>query len=115
MLLNESVEAVPSSPPSGPSASSPTGGLERILDIQLELRVELGHKRLKIAELLALEVGTVVDLGTAAGSPLSVYANDVLIAQGEAVLVGERYGVRITDIVPSSERVRRLGGKAGAR
>lgn len=106
MLLNDSAQHPPSSSP-----PSPARELDRILDIVLELRVELGQKRLTIGELLSLEVGTVLDLGTAAGTALSVYVNDVLIARGEAVLVGERYGVRITEIVSGAERVRRLGGK----
>jgi flagellar motor switch protein FliN/FliY len=83
--------------------------LDRILEIPLEITVELGRRRMRIAELLEIDVGSVLELGTAAGTPLSIYANRVLVAQGEAVIVGERYGVRITDIVPASERVRRLG------
>ena len=88
--------------------------LDRILEIPLNIHVELGRKRMRIHELLAVDVGSVVELGTPAGTPLSIYANNVLVAQGEAVIVGERYGIRITDIVPASERVRRLGGKDGA-
>jgi len=72
--------------------------LERILEIPLEISVELGRKRLRISELLAITVGSVVELGTAAGTPLAIYANNTLIARGEAVIVGERYGVRVTDI-----------------
>lgn len=86
-------------------------GLERILEIPLEITVELGRKRIRIGELLSVGVGSVVDLGTAAGAPLAVYANGTLIAHGEAVVVGERYGVRLTDIVSPRERVRRLGGE----
>ncbi|MCG8557255.1 MAG: flagellar motor switch protein FliN [Proteobacteria bacterium] len=84
--------------------------LARIMEIPLELHVELGRKRMKISELLSVAAGTVLELTTAAGSPLSIYANRTLIAQGEAVVVGERYGVRITEIVPPRERVKRLGG-----
>ena len=85
--------------------------LDRILEIPLSIHVELGRKRMRIHELLEIETGSVIELGTVAGSPLSIYANDVLVAKGEAVIVGERYGVRITDIVPATERVRRLGAK----
>jgi len=87
-------------------------GIERILEIPLEITVELGRKRIRIGELLSVGVGSVVDLGTAAGAPLAIYANNTLIAHGEAVVVGERYGVRVTDIVSPRERVRRLGGDA---
>ena len=85
--------------------------LDRILEIPLDIHVELGRRRMRIHELLEIDVGSVVELGTPAGTPLSIYANNILVAQGEAVIVGERYGVRITDIVPASERVRRLGAK----
>lgn len=86
-------------------------GIERILEIPLEVSVELGRKRMRISELLAVSVGSVLELSTAAGSPLSIYANNTLIARGEAVVVGERYGIRVTDIVSPRERVRRLGGE----
>ncbi|HTU62171.1 MAG TPA: flagellar motor switch protein FliN [Polyangiales bacterium] len=85
--------------------------IERILEIPLEVSVELGRKRIRISELLSLSVGSVLELGTAAGAPLSIYANNTLIARGEAVVVGERYGIRVTDIVSQKERVRRLGGE----
>ena len=85
--------------------------IERILEIPLEVSVELGRKRIRISELLSLSVGSVLELGTAAGAPLSIYANNTLIARGEAVVVGERYGIRVTDIVSPKERVRRLGGE----
>lgn len=84
--------------------------LERIMEIPLQIHVELGRKRMRISELLAVGTGTVVELSTAAGSPLSIYANQTLIAQGEAVVIGERYGIRITEIVSQRERVRRLSG-----
>jgi flagellar motor switch protein FliN/FliY len=87
-------------------------GIDRILEIPLELTVELGRKRIRIGELLSVGVGSVLDLGTAAGAPLAIYANNTLIAHGEAVVVGERYGIRVTDIVSPRERVRRLGGEA---
>lgn len=83
--------------------------IERILEIPLTIRVELGRKRMRISELLEIATGSVVELETAAGATLAVYANDTLVAHGEAVVVGERYGVRITDIVSPPERVRRLG------
>lgn len=87
--------------------------LERILDLPLEITVELGRRRMRISEMLGISVGSVVELDIAAGAPLSIYANRVLVAQGEAVIVGERYGVRITEIVSPQERVRRLGAGRG--
>lgn len=84
--------------------------LDRILDIPLEVHVELGRRRMRVNELLGIASGSILELGTAVGMPLAIYANSTLIAHGEAVVVGERYGVRITDIVSQRERVKRLGG-----
>jgi flagellar motor switch protein FliN/FliY len=87
--------------------------IERILDIPLELTVELGRRRMRIGELLAMTAGSVIELTVPTGTPLAIYANRTLVAHGEAVVVGERYGVRITDIVSPRERVRRLGAPGG--
>ncbi|MFK7988932.1 MAG: flagellar motor switch protein FliN [Sandaracinaceae bacterium] len=105
------LESAPLAGDEMPFGAADLPDLDRILEIPLDIHVELGRKKMRIHELLSLDVGSVVELGTPAGTPLSIYANRVLVAQGEAVIVGERYGVRITDIVPASERVRRLGGK----
>ncbi|MEM6955776.1 MAG: FliM/FliN family flagellar motor switch protein [Myxococcota bacterium] len=86
-------------------------GLGRVLEIPLTIHVELGRKRVKIRELMQVGAGTVLTLDAQAGAALSIYANQTLIAEGEAVVVGERYGVRVTDIVSPAERVRRLGGE----
>ena len=91
-------------------AEGSDNGLDRVLEIPLTIHVELGRKRLKIRELMQVGAGTVITLDLQAGAPLSIYANQTLIAEGEAVVVGERYGVRVTDIVSPAERVRRLGG-----
>lgn len=96
-------------------AAANTEDLERVLDVPLEIHVELGRRRMRIADLISLGTGAVLDLDAAAGSPLSIYANDVLIARGEAVVVGERYGVRVTEIVSPQERMRRLGERGGIR
>jgi flagellar motor switch protein FliN len=77
------------------------------------IHVELGNRRMRVNELLSLGVGSVIDLDAAAGAPLGIYANQTLIAQGEAVVVGERYGIRVTDIVTPSERIKRLGERGG--
>ena len=84
--------------------------MDRILEIPLEIHIELGRRRMRINELLNLGAGSVLELDTPAGAPLAIYANDILVAHGEAVIVGERYGVRITEIASPSERVKRLGG-----
>lgn len=91
-------------------ATASDNGLDRVMEIPLTIHVELGRKRVKIRELMQVGAGTVLTLDLQAGAPLSIYANQTLIAEGEAVVVGERYGVRVTDIVSPAERVRRLGG-----
>jgi flagellar motor switch protein FliN len=98
-----------------PSAegAEPSRDLDRILEIPLEITVELGRRRMRISELLAIGTGGILELATLAGAPLSIYANQTLIAQGEAVVIGEKYGVRVTDIVSPRERVKRLGGVEG--
>ena len=79
-----------------------------LLDIPLEVTVELGRTRLELRELLALASGSVVELGKAAGEPLDVLVNGKLVARGECVMVNDKFGVRLTDIVSRSERLARL-------
>jgi flagellar motor switch protein FliN len=82
--------------------------LDFILDIPLFLTVELGRSRMLISELLQLGQGSVVELTKLAGEPMDVYINQRLIARGEAVVVNEKFGVRLTDIVPPAERINKL-------
>ncbi|EME1734973.1 flagellar motor switch protein FliN, partial [Cronobacter sakazakii] len=79
-----------------------------IMDIPVKLTVELGRTRMTIKELLRLTQGSVVALDGLAGEPLDILINGYLIAQGEVVVVADKYGVRITDIITPSERMRRL-------
>ncbi|MEY4615655.1 MAG: flagellar motor switch protein FliN [Pseudomonadota bacterium] len=79
-----------------------------ILDIPLKVSVELGRTRMPVKELINLAQGSVVELNKLAGEPLEVYVNDKLIARGEAVVVNEKFGVRLTDIISQSERVEQL-------
>ena len=82
--------------------------LELLLDVPLDLSVELGRTRMSIQDLLNLSPGSVVELDKIAGEPLDILINDRLIARGEAVVVNDKFGVRITDIVSPSERIARL-------
>jgi flagellar motor switch protein FliN len=86
-----------------------TKELERILEVPLRIHVELGSRRMKVRELLEVTSGSIVELDTIAGTPLEIFANDTLVAQGEAVVAGEHYGVRITAIVSLNERFSSLG------
>jgi flagellar motor switch protein FliN/FliY len=82
--------------------------LDMVLDIPVTLSMELGRTRMCIRDLLRLNQGSVVKLDRPAGEPLDILVNGCLIARGEVVVVNERFGVRITDIVSPEERVKRL-------
>ncbi|CAX60195.1 MULTISPECIES: flagellar motor switch protein FliN [Erwinia] len=82
--------------------------IDLIMDIPVKLTVELGRTKMTIKELLRLTQGSVVSLEGLAGEPLDILINGYLIAQGEVVVVADKYGVRITDIITPTERMRRL-------
>lgn len=82
--------------------------LRRILDIPLLVSVELGRNKMPIQELLALAQGSVVELNKLAGEPLNVMVHGRLIARGEAVVVNDKFGVRLTDIVSPEQRIEQL-------
>ncbi len=82
--------------------------LQLILDIPLRVTVELGRAKMAVSELLNLGQGSVVELSKLAGEPMEVFVNDKLIARGEAVVVNEKFGVRLTDIISKKERVEQL-------
>ncbi|HEY2388657.1 MAG TPA: flagellar motor switch protein FliN [Candidatus Binatia bacterium] len=82
--------------------------LDLILDVPLAVSVELGRVRMTVRELLALGAGSVIELAKAAGEPLDVLINGRPVARGEAVMVNEKFGVRLTEIVSPTERVERL-------
>jgi flagellar motor switch protein FliN/FliY len=83
--------------------------LDFLLDIPLEISVELGRTKMLINDLLQLGQGSVIELTKLAGEPLEILINQKLIARGEAVVVNEKFGVRITDIISPMERVKQLG------
>jgi len=82
--------------------------LDLLLDVPLDVSVELGRNRMTIQDLLALGPGSVIELDKVAGEPLDILINDRLVARGEAVVVNDKFGVRITDIVSPQERIARL-------
>jgi flagellar motor switch protein FliN/FliY len=108
----ESVQSATFANFSGQASTAPpaSGGndLNMILDIPVQLTVELGRVRIPIKNILQLAQGSVVELEALAGEPMDVLVNGFLIAQGEVVVVNEKFGVRLTDIVTPSERMRRL-------
>ena len=82
--------------------------IEFLYDVELELAVVLGRTRMLIRELLALSTGSVVELSKLAGESLDIVVNEKVIARGEAVVVNEKFGVRLTEVVSPLERVQRL-------
>ncbi|HRY14501.1 MAG: flagellar motor switch protein FliN [Candidatus Competibacteraceae bacterium] len=82
--------------------------LNMVMDIPITLSLELGHTRMSVRELLQLTQGSVVKLDRPGGDPLDILVNGCLVARGEVVVINERFGVRITDIVSPEERIRRL-------
>ncbi len=77
-----------------------------VMDVPVRLTVEIGRKAMRIAELLRLGPGSILELNKANGEPLEIYANDRLVARGEAVVVGERYGVRLTEVLVGTDAER---------
>lgn len=83
-------------------------GFDMILDIPVQLTVELGCTKIPIRNLLQLAHGSVVELDGMAGEPLDVLVNGTLIAQGEVVVVNDKFGIRLTDVITPSERMKKL-------
>jgi flagellar motor switch protein FliN/FliY len=92
--------------------ASPQNGkdvnLEVILDVPVTLSMEVGRTRIPIRNLLQLNQGSVVELDRAAGEPLDVFVNGTLVAHGEVVVVNEKFGIRLTDVISPAERIRKL-------
>jgi flagellar motor switch protein FliN len=82
--------------------------LEVILDVPVTLSMEVGRTRIPIRNLLQLNQGSVVELDRAADEPLDVFVNGTLIAHGEVVVVNEKFGIRLTDVISPAERIRKL-------
>ncbi|HDS1038121.1 TPA: flagellar motor switch protein FliN [Stenotrophomonas maltophilia] len=89
-------------------SNGPDLNLDVILDVPVTLSLEVGRARLPIRNLLQLNQGSVVELERGAGESLDVFVNGTLIAHGEVVVINDRFGVRLTDVVSPSERIRRL-------
>lgn len=97
-----------------PLIGSGTGGnsdIDLIMDIPVQLSVELGRTKLTIKNILQLGQGSVVELDGLAGEPMDIFVNGYLIAQGEVVVVDDKYGIRLTDIITPSDRLHRLNSR----
>ena len=93
---------------SGGADAGLDASLNVVLDVSVTLSMEVGRARIPIRNLLQLNPGSVVELERAAGEPLDIYVNGTLIAHGEVVVINERFGVRLTDVVSPTERIRKL-------
>src|SRR5438093_6675565 len=91
-----------------PGTSPRERNLDLIMDIPLKVTVELGRTKMVVHDLLALGQGSVIELSKLAGEPMEVLVNDKLVARGEAVVVNEKFGVRLTDIISPTERIQQL-------
>ena len=91
-------------------AQGPEGdvNLDVILDVPVTLSMEVGRTRIPIRNLLQLNQGSVVELDRAAGEPLDVFVNGTLVAHGEVVVVNDKFGIRLTDVISPAERIRKL-------
>ena len=92
----------------GNGTSAPLNDINMVLDIPVQLSVELGRTKVPIKYILQLGQGSVVELDALAGEPMDVLVNGYLIAQGEVVVVNEKFGIRLTDVVTPSERLKRV-------
>ena len=106
----QKLEAAPEVAPAAPEEVAPKRerNVDLILDIPLKLTAELGRTKMLVSELLNLGQGSVIELNKLAGEPMEVLVNDKLVARGEAVVVNEKFGVRLTDIISPQERVEQL-------
>jgi flagellar motor switch protein FliN len=98
----------PFSSSAGTGADAPVNDINMVLDIPVQLSVELGRTKVPIKHILQLGQGSVVELDALAGEPMDVLVNGYLIAQGEVVVVNDKFGIRLTDVVTPSERLRRV-------
>ncbi len=114
LLDDEGMDTSTSEEASAPSDSSLSDassdrGLEFLYDVPLQISVEVGRSKILLKDLLKMGEGYVIELDKLAGDPLDLYVNSRLIAQGEAVMVGDKFGIRLTDVVNTSERIEQLG------
>lgn len=93
---------------SGDGAASGDVNLDVILEVPVTLSLEVGRTRIPIRNLLQLNQGSVVELDRAAGDPLDVFVNGTLVAHGEVVIINDKFGIRLTDVVSPAERIRKL-------
>ncbi len=107
--LLDNDESHQTSKPSKNPMSSEGRSLDFLYDVPLQVSVEVGRSRILLKDLLRMGEGYVIELDKMAGEPLDLYVNSRLIARGEAVMVGEKFGIRLTDVVSTTDRIEKLG------
>lgn len=114
--LKELLEEDVPSAPAGSEMTTPENltdgssrGIDFIYDVPLQISVEIGRSTILLKDLLRMGEGFVIELDKLAGEPLDLYVNSRLIARGEAVMVGDKFGIRLTDVVSTHDRVKKLG------
>ena len=107
---HESVAATPASfpPVTNTAVSEQTKNIDFILDIPMKVSIYVGSTKMAIRDLLQLAQGSVIELDKLAGEPMEVMVNNKLVAKGEVVVVNEKFGIRLTDVVSAAERVKQL-------
>ncbi len=106
LLQDNAVSSAGTKQASGQSRSK---NLDFLYDIPLQVTVEVGRSKILLKDLLKMDEGYVIELDKLAGEPLDLYINSKLIAQGEAVMVGDKFGIRLTDVVSTADRIQNLG------
>jgi flagellar motor switch protein FliN/FliY len=111
--LKELLDGTPGGPerqhPLSGSGKDAKRGLEFLYDVPLQVSVEVGRSKIRLRDLLNMGEGYVIELDKLAGEPLDLYVNSKLIAKGEAVMVGDKFGIRLTDVISASDRIEKLG------
>jgi len=102
-LGTSNMSSVDSPQASGDAAPSNSAAMSMLRDVEVEITLEIGRRRMRIADVLKLATGQTLELGKAAGEPLDVFVNGRLLGRGEAIVMGDRYGVRITEIVATPD------------
>lgn len=108
-MSDANLESGQSTEVTDPKSNFDERGIDLLLDIPLEVSVEVGRSHILVRDLLQLQEGSLIELDKLAGEPLDLYVNSRLIARGEAVVVNEKFGLRLTDVVSPSERIENLG------
>lgn len=106
-LLQDETKSTSTQPT--PSTGSENRNLDFLYDIPLQISVEVGRSKILLKDLLKMGEGYVLELDKVAGEPLDLYVNSRLIAKGEAVMVGDKFGIRLTDVVSTADRLENLG------